>query len=131
MPQNGVAIALPRELDHQPSEIARIGDAVADAAAVIGRAMVDFEAGGQLTSATRASGGERLARVARLQLDTFGEIDFAAVARAQGKRELWKRHGATLRGLDEVKLDVAFNEIIGWVLGIADKVVADERARAH
>ena len=65
-----------------------------------------------------------------------GEIDFAGVARAEGKRELHRRHGVTFRqhygaNLDEANLDAALDEIIGWALTIAEKVVADERALAH
>jgi hypothetical protein len=120
-----------------PTEVEQqIGAAVADAAAAIGQALADSEAGGSMTPATKMLGGSRLARVAELQLAHFGEFDFAAVARVEGKRELHRRHDAIFRqhygaGLDMAKIDMALGEILDWVIGIADRVVADERAISH
>jgi hypothetical protein len=71
--------------------------------------------------------------LAQLQLDTFGEINFAGVARAAGKRELRRRHGATFRqaNLNEANLDAALDEIIGWALTVANQAVRDELARSR
>jgi hypothetical protein len=112
----------------------RIGAAVADAAAAIGQAMGDLESDERLTMATKTLGGHRLAKVAALQLAHFGEFDFAAVARVEGLRELHRRHDVTFQEqsrLDAATIDRGLREILDWVIGIADKVVADERRLAH
>jgi hypothetical protein len=95
-----------------------------------------FEAGGRLTPATRTLGGECIGRVCELQLAMLGEIDFGTVARQEGKRVLHQRHSAAFRqhygaDLDEAALDAALDEIVGWVISIAERVVADELERAH
>jgi hypothetical protein len=142
---NGSAVALPLELDPPSGSVPpkanasvdlerAIGTATADAAVVIGQGILDFEVGGALGPRTRAEGGECLARVCKLQLEHFGEIDFAVVARREGKRVLHQRHDATLQAhlrLSAAATDAALDQIIGWVLNITDKVVADERALAH
>ena len=142
MPQNGAAVALPLALDPPtipakaigPTEVEqRIGEAVADAAAAIGPGLADFEANGQLAPATKMLGGELLARVCELQLAHWGEFDFAIVARTEGKRTLHQRNDATFRehygaSLDVAKVDKALDEILDWVIGIANKVTAMERA---
>ena len=102
------------------------------AAAAIGQAMADLESDERLTMATRVLGGTRLAKLAGLQLAHFGEFDFATVARAEGLRELHRRHDEVFRQrskLDAAAIDKALDEIVGWV--ISSKVVADERRLAH
>jgi hypothetical protein len=137
MPANGIAVALPLapELPSTPAKATAskpdggiettIGEATAAAAVAIGQALVDFEAGGRLTPATRMLGGERIG----LHL---GEFDFATTVRREGKRVLHQRHGAAFRQHYGVDLpEAALDEIIGWLLAIVQKVVADERALAH
>jgi hypothetical protein len=70
-----------------------------------------------------------------LQLGHNG-CDFAAIARTEGRRELWKRNDAAFRehygaSFDEAMIDRALDDLIGHVLSITSKVVADERARAN
>jgi hypothetical protein len=108
-----------------------IGEAMADAAAAIGQALVDFAAGGRMTPATRALSGECLGRVCELQLDTVGELDFGAVAHVEGRRILLARHGAVLRKHCGTVPEAALDELLGYVIGIANKVVRDELRRPH
>jgi hypothetical protein len=95
-------------------------------------AMQEFQQNGGLTSAIRTAGGERVAQVAQLRLDSLGEIDdFNAVARAEGRRVLrayldadfYCTHGP---GAGEEALDSILSEL----LEIVDRVVADELAWA-
>jgi hypothetical protein len=105
-----------------------LGAAVADAAAVISLAVVDFGADGALAPATRVAGGEALARVCMIRLDHFGEIDFTA-AGAEAKRLLRQRHGMAWRAEYGTEIPEAMlNTLVGWALNITEKVVADERA---
>jgi hypothetical protein len=47
-------------------------------------------------------------------------------------RVLHQRHDATLRRhLGLPPADAVLDQIINWVLAITDRVVVDERARAH
>jgi hypothetical protein len=140
MPNGAAALAVlplnlpsPTKSDPRAELEQRIGEVTADAVVVLGRAIGDFETGSELGLTTRALGGERLAAVCRLQLEHFGD-DFHAIARAQAKRTLRMRHGAALQAqlkLSESALDAAFDDLIGHVLTIADRVVADERARMN
>jgi hypothetical protein len=117
-----------------PTEVEqRIGAAVADAAAALGQGLADCETGGTMTAATKALGSVRLARVAALQLAHFGEFDFAAVARAEGLRELHRRHGGVFREarLGDAMIAKGLDEILTWVLDISAKVCAGERAMTH
>jgi hypothetical protein len=115
----------------------QIGMAVAGAVEAIGQGLVDFEAMGHLRDVTRAAAGKCLGEVCMLQLShAGGDPSFTTIARREGKRVLWSRHGGTYRAhygpaFDEAGVDRALDTNIGWVLGIARKVVADERARAH
>jgi hypothetical protein len=111
----------------------RIGAAVADAAAAIGAGLADCEGGGGLSVATKALGSMRLAKLAALHLAHYGEFDFAALAYREGLRELHRRHGDVFREakLDDAMIDRGLREILDWVVSIADKVVADERAMMH
>jgi hypothetical protein len=110
-----------------------IGEAMADAAIMIGAGVMDWENGGLRPSTRRL--GERFAKVCMLQL-THDANSFAAIARSAGRRELWKRNDAGFRvhygaKFDEAAIGRAFDELLDHVLSITTKVVADERARAH
>jgi hypothetical protein len=84
-----------------------------------------------------ALSGERFAEMCLFQLgNPGGERAFVAIARREGKRMLRTHHGATLREHygakeDTARIDAALDEILGWVLDITSRVVADERALAH
>jgi hypothetical protein len=61
-----------------------------------------------------------------LQQSTLGQLDFDAVARAESKRILWERHGATL-----LARLAAFDELVGRPLSLLAKVTAVARARMN
>jgi hypothetical protein len=139
---NGVAAHLPSELSPpapttQPNlrstEIGEAaGHAVADAVEIVGLAVTDFVAAGVMAPGTKTLGGERLGRVAELLLEHDpGEIDFATVARREGRRILHERHGVAFRQHFGSYPETVINELVDEVLGIADKVVAIERAMAN
>jgi hypothetical protein len=116
-----------------PPELSSVlGNAMADAVVAISQAMVDFEADGAMTPASRALGGELLGRVAQLRLDTFSEIDpatFATTALTEGRKALLSRHGLILRQqfVDGAGLEKALDELVGWAVTIAEKVAHDEQ----
>jgi hypothetical protein len=118
-----------------PAEIERsIGEATADAVAVIGAGIESGQATGGLTAAIRSLAGERLGRVAMLQLEhPDGDADFVAIVRSEGKRVLWERCGAGFRAhygaaFDKAAIDRALDTNISWVLEIAGNAVRIERA---
>jgi hypothetical protein len=137
--------ALPLDLDPPvittkaigPTEIEqRIGNTVADAAIMVCAGVGDWESDGRLAPATRAQAGALFVELFQLQESTLGELDFAAVARAEGKRAIMRRHGAVLAQhygatLSGAALDRVLDEIIDWPLGILRKVTAAERAWAN
>jgi hypothetical protein len=150
MPMNGAAAALPLELEppsppvsalattDKPTELeTKIGEATAGAVLAIAYGMTAYIANGQLTDAARTVGGDSLSKLAQLRLDTFGQIDFAGIAKREGRRVLFQRHGAALQqmNLDAAGLEKAFSELVGMAVGIAEKVAHDEqvflRARAN
>jgi hypothetical protein len=137
MPSNGTAVKLPRELSSlpDPTELEKIGDAVAAAAVVIGGAVADFAMNGQLTAGTKTAGGESLARVAQLQLAHFGnDADFAAIAYREGKRALWRHRGFRehATSLDPARREHMFDVFLQGVIEITTRAVAVERAlQAH
>lgn len=96
MPNNGAAVAMPLALDPSPqpdpTELEKIGDAVAAAAVVIGGGCVEYASFGQLTADAKMAGAEALTRVSMLQLSYFGD-DFVEVALREGRRALWRHHG--------------------------------------
>jgi hypothetical protein len=58
--------------------------------------------------------------------------DFTAVARREGKRVLYQRHGATLRAnFSDVALDAALDELVDRPLAVLRQVTACERARMN
>jgi hypothetical protein len=109
-----------------PGEVERSsGEAMADAAIMICAGVEDRKRTGR--------GLASVSRVCMLQLGHFGD-DFGSVARAEGRRELYRRYGAALRDrfgakLNAAALDASLSEILDWVLWITDRVVADEPTR--
>jgi hypothetical protein len=122
----------PAATSAEPIEV-RLGAAAADAAVAVGRGLADFEAIGIMRPETRELAGTTLGQVAQLLLDTPDKVDFARV-HAQAKQVLYTRHGAAFQAqtdISEAKLDRGIDELIGHALEIAQKVVADERARVN
>ena len=75
-----------------PRRSRSIGEAVAAAATMIACAIEDCRQGGSLAPATKAAGGDRLARVTMLALDhELGDDDFFRTARDSGKKILRQR----------------------------------------
>ena len=108
----------------------QIGETVADAAIMV---CASLEAGG-LTGAARTRMENLFVELYELQQSTLGDLDFAAVARTEGKRILWERHGATLLArvdYSETAINGAFDELIERALDVLRKVTAVERARMH
>jgi hypothetical protein len=141
MPKNGVAVALPPELDPSvstsndsaPNSIeTTIGVAMVDAVAVLAWGMHDWQYHGTLAPETREAAGSPLVRLTLLQLDhESGDADFVALARQAGRRELrrlcaadislFQRHG-------QVAVDAAVDFYINGILEIVGNAVRDERA---
>src|SRR5215472_6587777 len=95
---NGVAVALPLELDPPttPTELKqRIGKTVADAAIAVCGGIGDWQADGKLSPTTRTKAGDLFVELYRLQ-EGVGAAAFAAVARREGVRALLQQHGAVL-----------------------------------
>jgi hypothetical protein len=140
---NGAAVALPPELDPPTRReaahaeiIQRIGNVVADAAIAVCAGISDWEFDGRLSGATRTRAGDLFVQLFELQEATVGLLDFSAVARAEGKRTIMRRHGAALKqhygaALSAERLDAVLDEIIGWPLDVLAKLTAVERALAH
>jgi hypothetical protein len=106
---------------------------MADAALAVGAGVLDWEANGALSGATRARAGDLFVAMYRLQ-EGVGEINFKAIARREGVRVLWERHGAALSRhcrLSESALAPTLDEIISWPLDVLAKITATERALAH
>jgi hypothetical protein len=137
MPQNGAAVALPRELDptaaaavQQTSASERIGEAVADAAIVTYRGAWEHTDGG-MSPVTQAKVGDLFVELYRLQ-ERLGEVVFVAIARREGRRVLQERWGETLgQEYGQATLDAAIDEILEGPLLILARVTAVERALAH
>ena len=108
-----------------------IGEAVASAATGLCYALQEYQNGG-LTSTTKMTKGERIARIYHLQQAHAGKLDFPTVARAEGARVLrtyfdadfYRRYGP---GAGEWTI----NMIIDEVLAVVGRVTAHERAFAH
>ena len=108
-----------------------IGDAMADAVIALGAALIDFEAAGAMSPATKDAGGSRIARVVEMQLAASDETDFVAAARAEGRHTLLRRHGAALRQRFGAISETAIDGLVDEVLVIVSRVCAHERALAH
>ena len=90
----------------------------------------EFQAGG-LAPATRMQVGDLFVRLYQLQ-QKAALGDFTAVARREGKRVLYQRHGATLRAnFSDVALDAALDELVDRPLAVLRQVTACERARMN
>jgi hypothetical protein len=121
-------VANPSALDQEEIKIA-LGQAMADAVEALGAGLADLDAGGRLSDANRARGGETIAAVVELQLATLGQIDdFRGLAQREGCRILHARHGAALRqqlGTD-AGIDYTFSVLLSHILAVATKVSAIE-----
>jgi hypothetical protein len=135
MPNNGAAVAMPLALDPSPdpTELEKIGDAVAAAAVVIGGGCVEYASFGQLTADAKMAGAEALTRVSMLQLSYFGD-DFVEVALREGRRALWRHQGFReyAAQIDPATREHMFEVFLQGAIEIAGKAVAAERAlQAH
>ena len=107
----------------------RVGAAVADAVGVIGAGLVEFWEG-RLDDATRAMGGEVVARVFELKQAVPSELDFAAIAHEHGLKVLRARYIAF--GYEHQTFpEIPTVKIIDGLLKIVDRVSAQMRAMAH
>jgi hypothetical protein len=116
-----------------------IGETTADACTVLAAAMIAFHETGRLTPETKSAGGEKIARLAQLELDLLGEPDdFAGIAHNH------KEGGRRLRGMLDTEYflnhgaagsDAVITNLISGALEISQRVVRLEkvlmRARAH
>jgi hypothetical protein len=138
---NGTAVALPLELlpsfakatpGKPDTEILeRIGEVVANAAIAVCAGVEEFQDGG-LAPATQMQVGELFVTLIQLQQSTLGEIDFATVARREGKRAIMRRHGAMLsKHYSAAVLDAALDELVDRPLVVLRQVTAIERARMN
>jgi hypothetical protein len=134
---NGVAVALQSihaeatAYESPSTKLIEVGEAVADAAILVGAGLADFDAVGGLLPATRTRAGDVFMRL--YELSQNGGIDFVA-AQAEGKRVLLLRYGRALTqhyGLPVTALDPIIDEIISWPLDILRKMIAVERAWAN
>jgi hypothetical protein len=115
-----------------PTEV-EIGTVVADAAIMTFAGMQECQHGG-LAATTRARAGNLFVQLYEMQQAHLGEIDFAAVARVQGKRVLWAHYGAAMREhlrYSDVELDAALDTLISRPLDVLARITAVERALAH
>jgi hypothetical protein len=123
-------IPLPPATAAEPIEH-KIAEAAADAVAMIGQGILDFAGIGILAPETRATAGGLFVKLFELQEATRGQLNFAVVARTQGKSLLRQRHAAHPetkgRELDEIALD----ELFDGVLSILARVTADALARPN
>ena len=99
-----VASALPSALPLEQI----IGEATADAAVVLARALREFQTD-ELSTGSRTQWGDRIAQLFELWQVCAGWIDFYAVARARGARLLRERHG---EDLNERMIAVLINAVL-------------------
>ena len=125
---NGHAVALPlAEEPEQEGIEATLGEVVAAAACVIAQAVEDCRQGGSLAPATRAAGGDRLARVTMLALDhELGDEDFFSKARAAGKKNLRERLNGS--SISPGAADAVLEFYLDSLFEITSCVMRDERA---
>jgi hypothetical protein len=120
----------PPDEHSEPSAPAELGLAVAGATAVLCRAMFDYRQNGELDPQVREAGGSGIAKVATWQLDHgLGDLEFAAVARQQGKIQL-RQHLNTdfFRHNSPAEVEAALDFYIDSLLEMVSRVVKDERA---
>jgi hypothetical protein len=109
-----------------------IGAVVADAVAVLAWGLNDCWRCGSLTPENREAAGGPLTKLALMQLaHESGDLDFVALAREAGRRELrrvcdadvslFQRHGSAA-------VDAAVDFYINGILEIVGNAVRDERA---
>jgi hypothetical protein len=136
MPHNGAAalqLVAPEPLIARPTAPdlpieKKIGEATADACIILSASMIAFHETGRLPATLKEAGGEKIARLATLELDSFEIDDFAGIARREGlirlrqllDTEFFQKHGANAG-------DKTLAIILDGVLEIVARVVAVER----
>jgi hypothetical protein len=133
---NGTAVALAFEPVASPASIEaptsaasqEIAEAVASATGFFAIGLLEYQDGGRLCPETRVAIGERVGRVAMLQLDhEAGDADFAIQARGAAPliRQAFDENYLQRYTPQQVdrKVDFFLNEL----LAIVDRVVASER----
>jgi|SRR6516225_3192615 hypothetical protein len=118
MANGSAALQLVPELAPAPSEgiEQRVGEAVADAAGAVSRAMFEWGwCGGAITTPTKSLGSERIAVLYNLAQAAPAGIDFKLTARTEGKRVLQARHGGDL---PDVLVDVVVNGVLEILSGV-------------
>src|SRR5262245_22694292 len=91
---NGTAVALPRELDPPSAAEIEIGDAMAEAAVLIGGGGAQCMVVGGMTAEVKMAGAEALVKVSMLMLQHFGDdAEFTDIAMREGRRALWRHRG--------------------------------------
>jgi hypothetical protein len=130
-PPSGPAITQPADKP-APNEIERsIGEATASAACAFARALLERQTS-WLSPETRLASGTRVAALYTLQQSTLGQIDFAFVARQQGKRVLRQYFDAGFfQHYSVEQSDAVLDVYIDEVLAILGKVATFERAMAN
>jgi hypothetical protein len=104
----------------------RIGEVVACAVLGFCGAWLAFQSAGALARVVRAQSGEVLGALCALRLTHFDDTTFAAIARREGRKVLYERHAATLSAMAPAEVEAGLDQILSWVIDIADQVVADE-----
>jgi hypothetical protein len=108
-----------------------IGIAMANAACGLCFAVQEHQQLGALTSTTRTTNGERIARIYHLQQAHADKLDFPAVARAEGARVLRTHLDADFYRTHTGAGEWTINMIVDEVLAIVGRVTAVERAMAN
>lgn len=104
-----------------------IGTAVASAACLVAWAVSNYGLDGGLDPRAKHAGGERISKVALLQLDHgLADAAFADIAREQGKLQL-RRYFDGDHHCSPADIEMALDVAIDAVLEITGKVVRDER----
>jgi hypothetical protein len=129
---HAAALRLVEPDDHIEIE-QELGTAMEHAVMELCAGVNDYQTTGTLSPAFRATGGQALARVCRLQLDHGGgDTAFGVLARRAALRNLRHRFDpGLLERLSPMEADLGVLFWVDHVLAISSKVVADERARAH
>jgi hypothetical protein len=101
----------------------RVGVAMADAVAAVSKGCFEWGWGEGLTVPTKALGADRIAALYQLS-QTLTDIDFAAIARSEGRRVMQERHGGDLH-------EPTLNVLLDGTLEIVDRVANYMRATAN
>jgi len=131
MLNGAAALALtdvPVAVEPEACEETLLGGAVADAVAVMGAGVLDYEKIGRMSPAIRTLAGETIGRVAMLALDRGDDFKFAVQARDEGRSALLSRHRALPPQHSDKPPEATIVVLVDEVLSIVAKVVAFERA---